>query len=603
MIRFEINNRVVLVQHPSNLDTLMRSIFPFQERSDKSETLELLDIIPNNNKTYFMKYKDIIIWENITVETLPAIILNEIENLTASNCVDTIIRSGAVKAHDKAIIILGPQGSGKSSLTTWLINHNFEYLADNFVSLATSFANIHGESSAISPLPLPIVLHAGAEALQLKHENQKVALSDGRQLLTHQAASRSEDLIEYCGLILVPHFHEGAQFEVSALSEAEVRFLLSQALHPSQRMTSFNAERASSFASKVPAISVRFGDYAQLEGQLDQFITKFISSNIGNSTLLDFCKNWRNNNTNPKSNTTTSEKIEYRSKKTMMSGRKRKLTIGMATYDDFDGAYFTLQSLRMHHPETADDVEYIVVDNNPDGPCAEPLAYLEKKIPNYRYIPVSERSGTAVRDYVMEEASCDYVLNLDCHVLLVPGAVSKLINYFEENPHTSDLLQGPIVWDELNLVSTHMAPHWDKGFFGKWALDERGVDPEASPFEIPMHGLGLYACRQAAWPYYNEKFSGFGGEEGYIHEKFRQSGGKTLCLPFLRWLHRFARPFGVPYKINWHDRIRNYLLGMDELNLPAKPVEEHFISFLGKDAERIISNINADIASTKSKAK
>jgi hypothetical protein len=26
------------------------------------------------------------------------------------------------------------------------------------------------------------------------------------------------------------------------------------------------------------------------------------------------------------------------------------LTIGMATYDDYDGVYFTLQSLRMYHP-------------------------------------------------------------------------------------------------------------------------------------------------------------------------------------------------------------------------------------------------------------
>ena len=27
------------------------------------------------------------------------------------------------------------------------------------------------------------------------------------------------------------------------------------------------------------------------------------------------------------------------------------LTIGMATYDDFDGVYFTIQSLRLHHAE------------------------------------------------------------------------------------------------------------------------------------------------------------------------------------------------------------------------------------------------------------
>ncbi|GLU29709.1 hypothetical protein Brsp01_49420 [Brucella sp. NBRC 12950] len=260
----------------------------------------------------------------------------------------------------------------------------------------------------------------------------------------------------------------------------------------------------------------------------------------------------------------------------------------MATYDDFDGVYFTLQALRMYHPETVDEVEYLIVDNNPDGVCGEPIRQLEAKAPNLRYIPVRERSGTAVRDYIMSEASSDYVLSLDCHVLLVPGAVSRLIKYFQMHPHTNDLLQGPLVWDELNRVATHMEPSWRAGFYGNWGEDERGLDPDGAPFEIPMHGLGLYACRRQAWPGYNKQFRGFGGEEGYIHEKFRQAGGQTLCLPFLRWLHRFQRPLGVPYKISWEDRVRNYLHGLTELGLPAEDALEHFRQHLGPAGDHLI---------------
>ena len=58
-----------------------------------------------------------------------------------------------------------------------------------------------------------------------------------------------------------------------------------------------------------------------------------------------------------------------------------------------------------------------------------------------------------------------------------------------------------------------------------WGDDPRGADPTAPGFDIPMHGLGLFACRRAAWPGFHPKFRGFGGEEGYIHEKFRQCGG------------------------------------------------------------------------------
>ena len=50
-----------------------------------------------------------------------------------------------------------------------------------------------------------------------------------------------------------------------------------------------------------------------------------------------------------------------------MSPRKPKLTIGMATFDDYHGVYFSIQALRMYHPEVIDDIEILVVDNNPDG--------------------------------------------------------------------------------------------------------------------------------------------------------------------------------------------------------------------------------------------
>jgi hypothetical protein len=77
--------------------------------------------------------------------------------------------------------------------------------------------------------------------------------------------------------------------------------------------------------------------------------------------------------------------------------------------------------------------------------------------------------------------------------------------------------------------------------------------------------------------------SGFGGEEGCLHEKFRIAGARTLCLPFLRWVHRFPRPQGIPYTHDWEGRIRNYLLLFDELGFDRLPVLEHFEKFLGAD--------------------
>jgi hypothetical protein len=36
-------------------------------------------------------------------------------------------------------------------------------------------------------------------------------------------------------------------------------------------------------------------------------------------------------------------------------GSPRTLTLGMATYDDFDGVYFSVQAIRLFHPEVTAD--------------------------------------------------------------------------------------------------------------------------------------------------------------------------------------------------------------------------------------------------------
>lgn len=253
-----------------------------------------------------------------------------------------------------------------------------------------------------------------------------------------------------------------------------------------------------------------------------------------------------------------------------------KLTIGMATYDDFDGVYFSVQSLRFHHPEVADQLEIIVLDNNPDGEYSEGLKMLTAWVDNYRYIPNRAINGTAVRDLIFREATADYVLCMDSHVLLEAGAIKRLIDYFDANPDTNDLLQGPLLLDDLKHNYSHFKPEWRGGMYGTWGSDERALSADLPAFEIPMQGLGLFACRRAAWRGFNPRFYGFGGEEGYIHEKFRQAGHRTLCLPFLRWLHRFHRPTGTKYANTFADRIRNYLIGFDELSWDINQVKQHF---------------------------
>jgi len=251
------------------------------------------------------------------------------------------------------------------------------------------------------------------------------------------------------------------------------------------------------------------------------------------------------------------------------------LTIGMATYNDFDGVYFTLQALRLY--QDLEDTELLVVDNY----GCDATRTIVKHWVNGRYIRATELVGTAApRDRVFREARGKAVLCCDSHILFVPGAIAKLKAYYRKHPETIDLLQGPLLHDDLRNISTHFEPVWSEQMWGVWGNDPRGSKLKEEPFDIPMQGLGVFSCRKAAWPGFNPAFRGFGGEEGYIHEKFRQRGGRTLCLPWLRWVHRFARPKGIPYPLSVEDKFRNYLIGHAELGLDLEPIREHFAKHL-----------------------
>jgi hypothetical protein len=342
-------------------------------------------------------------------------------------------------------------------------------------------------------------------------------------------------------------------------------------------------------AERVPALKLTYGDYAQLDGVFDFLVRAVIETESRADDLAKFLRGLPHPAASPKV-----YPIPARTERVLHP----KLTIGMATYDDFDGAYFSIQAIRMYHPEILDEVEFIVVDNHPDGPCGAPLKQLEQPIANYRYIPMPENVGTAQsRERIFAEAAGAFVLCIDSHVFIAAGAIRRLLDYYAANPATLDLLQGPVLNDSLGYVSTHYGLNWRDGFYGTWETDPAGSSPDAPPFEIAATGLGLFSCRREAWPGFHEGFRGFGGEEGYIHEKFRRRGGRVLCLPFLRWLHRYQRPLGVPYPNLWRDRIRNYTLALTELDMPLDEMQQHYRELLGEqNAEDIFAALARELA-------
>jgi cephalosporin hydroxylase len=309
------------------------------------------------------------------------------------------------------------------------------------------------------------------------------------------------------------------------------------------------------------------------------------------------------------------------------------LTVAMATYGDFDGVYFSIQAHRLL--QDVSDCEFIVLDNNPDsehgrltGDFVKGLSFAEK----IRYIPFTESTGTTqTRERLFKEAEGQYVLITDPHVLVQANGLHRLKEFLRNSDPDmqKNLFTGPLLYDGFNYVATHFECFFRDQMEGAWAsawkhpdgtlvvtsqsgsntvlmrplhpeglgdwvatdipwpghekaLIERGykvagMDSNDPPFEIPAQGLGLFCSSREHWLGFNPDFRMFGGEECYIHRKYRAAGRKAMCLPFLKWVHRFGRVGGPKYPLTMEGKIRNYLLGYKELGLDPEPIRKHFV--------------------------
>lgn len=273
----------------------------------------------------------------------------------------------------------------------------------------------------------------------------------------------------------------------------------------------------------------------------------------------------------------------------------------------------------------------LVVDPNAKGAdIAEYKKQMNGQGEIYYYEAQGQTGTSVTRHKLFELASGELVVVMDCHVLLKKDAMKRLKAFWEkaDDKMKKNIFTGPLLMDDGTNVCTHFHCEWRSEMWGTWAtawkkdgkyfkakmnaegnklqlhdiMDETkivfevnhgwpgheaalkhlgfvqaGLDPEEPIFEIPAQGLGLFLAAKAHWLGFNPHHKHFGGEECYIHEKYRQAGRKALCLPFMQWNHRFGRPEGPRYPITREGKMRNYVLEFLELGRDLEEIRKHFI--------------------------
>jgi glycosyltransferase involved in cell wall biosynthesis len=258
-----------------------------------------------------------------------------------------------------------------------------------------------------------------------------------------------------------------------------------------------------------------------------------------------------------------------------------RLTIGMPSYDNMDETWATIQALRFYHNLV--NCEILVIDNYGDTDLEKFIKAQGAGV--VRYEKYTESVGPAnAKDMVFQVARGEMVLCIDSHVFLAPGALDNI-------PVTDDLIYGPLMYNDTKNYCCEWKNVWRGHMLGIWGdcFPYEKIPKES--FEIWGCGGGCFCAKKDSWLGFNKRFKGFGGEEGYLSEKYRKVGRKVICLPSLIWMHKFERK-RIPYPLKLIDRIRNYLIGFEELGLDLKPVEEHFGPALIAEARAMIAKEN-----------
>lgn len=254
-----------------------------------------------------------------------------------------------------------------------------------------------------------------------------------------------------------------------------------------------------------------------------------------------------------------------------------RLTLGLPCFNNMTEVWFSVQSLRMYHNLT--DCEILVVDN-----FGDPV--LEKFIKNngggvVRYEKYTDMVGTScTKNKVFELARGEMVLCMDSHILIRSGALDNI-------PVTDDLVHGPIIYTDNKNYCCEWLDQWRGQMWGIWGKNVQVLPKQ--PFEIWGMGTGFFLTKRTSWLGYNNKFRGFGGEQGYLHEKYRKAGRKVWCYPNLVWMHMFFdQGRKIPYPCRLIDRVRNYLIGFEELWKDPKPIIDHYGEKMVADARALI---------------
>jgi hypothetical protein len=260
------------------------------------------------------------------------------------------------------------------------------------------------------------------------------------------------------------------------------------------------------------------------------------------------------------------------------------LTIVIAVRNEASNLWFTLQGLGF---QDLDGVE-IVVANNGGAQQAEVESVTKGfGAPARHILADSVASVNFPRSAGAEAAGGEWLLFLDAHVLLSPGAIGSLRDRAREGLYPPlSLVHIPLLRNNRTGAMGHYRLTLEQDFWGKWGPPVRETD---LPYRIAATGNYAMLTRRQDFEAargFNPRFAGYGGDEIYIQLKYWRLGGEVLLEPLVRGAH-YSGPRS--YQSTVVEVVRNIglagrvVVGPDFLQRFEAKISPHWAKYTGPE--------------------
>lgn len=200
-------------------------------------------------------------------QTLWHLMQDALTSLNGSARNGAVFHAAALEKAGKGVILCGQSGSGKTSLTAWLLAKGFNYLSDEVIFFSSNQQRLGG-------FPRSLVLKAGSafiwqRCLGESPQGGFLRFSDGSAWVPPTLWGVDVTPSVEPHLLLFPRYSPGAGFRFEALTQAGALFRVLENLVNARNLPAFGMQEARHLAETTRAFHLEYSDLQHVTAWLE----------------------------------------------------------------------------------------------------------------------------------------------------------------------------------------------------------------------------------------------------------------------------------------------------------------------------------------------